>query len=327
MDGYRHSGVIPVSAIAGTMLAGLAVTFFGGAVYALAMRYVPIIYINVFLTAMYGFVIGLVVGLAGQMGKIRNPAAAHLLGVTFGLIGVYCEWAWSAYAINARFGLSAFQPTVLFEFAAELYEKGSWGLGRGNMVKGPPLAVLWVIEAGMIVFLCWISATLYLEAPFCEPCNEWTNVEENAVLFACTGDEPEWAAVKEGRWSVLQSLPVGVTDAGKAVRVRVAQCPKCTESRYASAHLMVYTVDKDGQTHEIAVPFMDWLRLDAAGLELLNSKRAELLGTPTEGTDQAPAEPSDSAAAPAPPVASKPRSFAQRDDAPVDLLTEFDDRK
>ena len=58
------------------LIAGVA----GGLIYAYGVVYIPIIYLNFILTALFGALIGAAVGLGARAGKVRSAWYAGLSG-------------------------------------------------------------------------------------------------------------------------------------------------------------------------------------------------------------------------------------------------------
>ena len=64
-----------------------------GAIYAYAIWYIPIPYINFFLAAGFGISVGYVIRFVIRVGKVRNPRLAFYFGLFGALIALYFHWA------------------------------------------------------------------------------------------------------------------------------------------------------------------------------------------------------------------------------------------
>jgi hypothetical protein len=248
MDTYSHSGSVPIRAAIQTLLGGIVAAVVGGIVYAYAFYWIPLVYVNCLVTLGFAVAIGVVISNLAIRGKIRNNLFLRFAAFLAAIVGLYVYWAaylWALVGIG-KVGMSAFSPLVLASLARVLFEKGSWGLTSGEMVTGWFLVAFWVAEVGVVL---WISQNLALASahrPFCELCNEWTNVETDLVRIAGTGHEPAWQKVLAGDLPSLAELPPAEPSALQFVRLDVARCPHCEQSRFLSAFAVQIKIDKKG---------------------------------------------------------------------------------
>jgi len=252
MQTYSHSGAVPVLGALGTILAGAVTAVLGGLAYGYAFYYIPVAYLNVLFTLAFGAGIGFVVATAATACKVRSPrfVAAVNLGST--LLGLYVYWGAYLLALAGidRVGLVAFWPPALLDFGRHLFENGSWGFQEDAVVKGWFLAVIWIVETGVIVGLSMMIARTGGDRPFCESCNEWTERERGVARLAADGSEPAWTAVLAGDLPSLASFEPAEPGARQFVRLDVARCPRCDESRFLTASAVEIVVDKQGHSSE-----------------------------------------------------------------------------
>jgi hypothetical protein len=166
--------------------------------YTYLIWYIPFIYINLFITAGFGFAVGMAIShLAVKTGKVRNSTIAIIFGFLGGLFALYFSWAiWVDLVINAgesygnsRIGITTsnieflqvfglvLQPDTLFNFISEINKTGTWGI-RGGTVSGTFLTIIWIIELLIILILSIIFPYLKAKAPFCEVDNKWFKEED-----------------------------------------------------------------------------------------------------------------------------------------------------
>ena len=252
MQTYSHSGAVPVLGALGTILAGAVTAVLGGLAYGYAFYYIPVAYLNILFTLAFGAGIGFVVVSAAVAGKVRSPLFVG--AVTFGstLLGLYAYWGAYLLALAGidRVGLVAFWPPALLDFGRFLFENGSWGLREGEVVKGGLLAIIWIVETVVIVGLSMTIARLDGDRPFCEACNEWTQRQRGIARLASDGSEPAWTAVLAGDLPSLASFEPAEPGARQFVRLDVARCPRCQESRFLTASAVEIVVDKQGHSSE-----------------------------------------------------------------------------
>ncbi|MBN1911492.1 MAG: hypothetical protein JW818_17245 [Pirellulales bacterium] len=248
MEYYRHSGAVSPVGLVMTFLAGLATACVLAIVYSLLIVHVPFIYVNFLATAGFGVAIGMAIGHTAKAGKIRNPMVIGVFGLIFGLMGLYIAWG---VDLIARVGFPdyvlAFHPRWLAHHIAIFYEEGYWGFGE-KPVTGIVLAIVWLIEAGVIIGLATliaygVTATL----TFCERCGTWNQLEEDVRrLVIGPGQEAVLERLKTGDLTVLMELSVAPPEASVYLRVDLAHCATCSDSAYVTVQMVTETVDKDG---------------------------------------------------------------------------------
>lgn len=148
-------------------------------IYSYAIWYIPFPYINFFITAGFGFIIGIIITyLVVNLGKVRNPMLAGVFGFLGAFVGLYFSWAvWVSLAmespstLDSSLGLAS-QPMLLFNIIGTLMEVGVWGL-FDSIVSGIPLLIVWIIEALIVIVLGVISPLGKSREPFCEVNNKW----------------------------------------------------------------------------------------------------------------------------------------------------------
>ena len=168
-------------------------------VYAYAIWYIPIPYLNFFITGIFGVLVGVVISrFVIRMGKVRNGKLAFVFCLFGALTAAYFHWAvWVDLAFNIsgtiggddigvatsniKFGevLSlVLSPAGLFELMGEINKVGVWGI-KGGTVSGGFLTFIWVVELLMIVVATLVVGTGQASKPFCEEENTW--FEENEL--------------------------------------------------------------------------------------------------------------------------------------------------
>src|SRR5262245_30482237 len=149
---YRHSGKFgprgPVLALGVAVLAGFPL----GYAYSYLINWIPFIYLNFLLTAGYGFLFGFLTGLMVKIGKVRNTLVACQCGLLAGVFGWYFAWNGHVHALS-KGGPALFLPGEILRAMQYLYQNGSWGLSSGGNVTGIPLAIVWAVEAVVMIGL------------------------------------------------------------------------------------------------------------------------------------------------------------------------------
>src|SRR5205823_5628413 len=114
---YEHSGKTPLTGLTLAALCGLGTAVVLGVVYSYAVVFIPIVYLNVLLTVIFGCAIGGAVTWAAKFGHVRSRLLPAVVGLFCGLIGLYVAWgadllARMGWPPNGDF-LPAFHPQVL----------------------------------------------------------------------------------------------------------------------------------------------------------------------------------------------------------------------
>lgn len=164
-----------------------------GLIYAYCIWYIPFFYINFLITIGFGFAVGItMLYFVIRLGKVRNRKIASILGAFGGLVALYFHWSvWADLVINAgesygnsRIGVTvsnveflqvftlAKNPGLLFELIGEINSNGTWGF-KSIPVSGIFLAIIWIIEAIMVIGFSLLLARNASTVPFCELNNEF----------------------------------------------------------------------------------------------------------------------------------------------------------
>jgi hypothetical protein len=190
---YKPSGKFSPVFILYFVLVSVLIFPILGLGYAYLLWYIPIIYINFFVTLGYAFLVGLTLNvLVIKKGKVRNPILASVIGVLGGVVALYFHWAsWLDLVINAgetygdsHIGITvsnvklfqiyelAIQPNFVLDLINEVNITGTWGI-RGATVSGLFLWVIWIIEAlGIVVIASFLTYGQSIK-PFCEFSDNW----------------------------------------------------------------------------------------------------------------------------------------------------------
>jgi len=247
---YKHSGAAPVPGLVMVLAGALAVGLGLGFAYGYLMPFIPFVYINLLITIVYAAGLGATVAYVGKAGKIRNTLLTGVIGLVAGAWGLYVAWA--ADMLSREYVDSfTLSPGVLLTYLGEFYDKGAWSIGSGKTnVTGIFLAIVWIIEAGIIVVsAALVAAGIFSDLPFCERCNLWTRMTKGLQRLSLTGAEGLVQRLGNGEIASLAEVErAGATD--KAfLRIDLASCESCADSNYVTI-AAVHTVVKDGKEEE-----------------------------------------------------------------------------
>jgi hypothetical protein len=231
-----------------------------GFVYSYAIKWIPIIYLNVLLTGGYGFLFGFLTGTLLRVFKVRNTPLALLCGFMAGIFALYFNWSGHINALvkDAPWFCTPGQIKAIMQV---LYEEGSWGFRSGGNVTGITLAIVWVVEALMILGLSTIiSSSMVSSLPFCETSQCWLDEEKHINSMEAFSDE-EVEALKSGQLDTLSQMRGKVAGQSPFGRLTIKHSDKCDEFCTLSVSNVSITVDKEGSPKESATELVSNLVL------------------------------------------------------------------
>ena len=154
-------------------------------IYVYLIYYVPFIYANLLITIGCGALLGFLVALAANFGKVRNPLL--VLVTTFVAVCALLYVSWAVYipvifagdilTFGERF-IVAFElllrPAEILAWALIINEVGVWTIGEGGEpIRGILLSLLWVVEFLLIAGLALATSWGQPRSPFSEEAGEW----------------------------------------------------------------------------------------------------------------------------------------------------------
>jgi hypothetical protein len=275
---YRHSGIIPFGGLVQTVFAGIGTAISLGIAYAYAMVYVPIIYLNFFGTAAFGFALGYLVKRSARAGRIRNHWVPAAIGFVSGLVGLYFAWGADMLArqwLPPQVGfLTAFNPRIILFYVEWCYENGTWAIGRhaqGN-VTGIPLAIVWLAETGAVLGLAthlpWSEIRQWV---FCETCGWWETIESNLNYFSAADSDKIADRLKQGDLSVLGEMPAADPSERTYLRLHLATCDTCDDGNYLDLEQVTVTIDKKGNPQTKSKLLVEKLQVAADDVPLVKA--------------------------------------------------------
>ena len=175
---YKHSGSFSIAGLIIALVIGWLSSIFLGIIYGYIIFYSPFIYINILFTIGLGVLMGTALTFGIRLGNIRNTPVMIFLGIIFGLIAVYYNWAAWLIAFS-KYKLFIFSPSEIIIELKNITETGTWSLFGWT----PPRISLygfWVCEAIIIIGTTTLLINaLMKETIFCEDCKEWIHEKES----------------------------------------------------------------------------------------------------------------------------------------------------
>lgn len=298
VETYRHSGRIGPLGIPLMLIGGAITAVVLGAIYAYGLAWIPLIYAALALTAGLGAGIGLVVGICGKVGKVRNPMVVGLFGLLAGLIGLATAWSFDATAkFPDGFDGPILNPEFMELYVKECYTNGTWGLGKaGGAVKGVFLGIVWAIEALAVLGLSFVVARMITTSlPFCEQCMNWTSPQNDyARLFPPEDDDTAVDSLCNGDVNSISQFTKAPASAGAYLRLDIAECADCDQCNCVSVALAEVTEDKNGDNQINTTMLTEHMMLSGESITSLKDQVDQLeVAATTENADETEQEDSN----------------------------------
>lgn len=293
MSYYKPSGRFSLNSFVFFLLLCAVAFPLWGALYAYAIWYIPLIYINFIVTGVFAFGVGFLLSkFVIEKGKVRNVPLAIIFGIVGGLVALYFHWAvWIDLAINAgevygnsRIGIAvsniklvealnlALNPKILFSYISEINEYGTWGL-RGNAVSGTFLLIIWVIEFLAVLVITTIITMPRAKMPFCERNNKWFQ-EQKMAAFSEILDTQKFVEKLE---TATDSLPEGLEKVANPKEESHSVWTLFTSEEgenYLSIENRLAKVDKKGKIEFKETTFVEYIEISKSLKEQLLEKSA-----------------------------------------------------
>jgi hypothetical protein len=289
METYRHSGAISPIGIFLASAAGIATAIVLGVIYSFGIVHIPIVQINFLLTLGFGCVMGVAVGWGAKTGKIRNPFVATAYGFVVGLIGLYVAWGTDYLARVLIPGgdhdlLKAFSPTELMDYIQWFYQNGMWAMKGDKNISGIPLAIVWALEAAIILGgSTYLARQFILHVPFCEDCGRWTVNKAGTRFLSLIGAGDPLKQLLSGDLTALENFNLAQSES-VYLQLDLATCPGCTESNYLTVQQAKQTLDKEGKLKTELTPLVRNMLVAAEDLPLIQTAGRE--PQPPENVDK-----------------------------------------
>lgn len=237
-------------------------------VYAYAIWYIPIPYLNFFITGIFGFSIGWIVSnVVVKYGKVRNKMLASVFGLFAALTALYFHWAvWVDLAFNVSdtigtdsigiatsnikfgevLGLAA-NPSGLFDTMRLINEVGVWGI-KGGTVSGTLLSIVWIIEMIVVVFVTYLFSSGQATKPFCETEDNWFKEMELSKVGYVEETQKLLDSLSNGDIATLETMLVPAHKSKSKHRTKFTLFDANSGENFITVETEVASIDNDGST-------------------------------------------------------------------------------
>jgi len=293
VQAYQPSGRFGPAALALAPLLALAA---GAAawIYQRLLELTPVIFLNFFLTLLYGFLLGKGSVAVVDRGKCRNVAFAALIALAAGIVAVasghsfaFLRFKWreipklppavqAAAAENYGFG------EYLEDFVEEgwLLSHDKWG-PIPTKVSGVFVYIVWLIEAGILVGIPVLMTPGAARRPFCEASDAWAEDGIDTMIFPAPSSEAiERIASSTTVEDLLGNPPEGGGAASTSLVYVLSGRPEDREGAFLSILLKSIDIDDKGGTITKAAPILSDVILDAPAIGRFRALRDRVRDRP-----------------------------------------------
>jgi hypothetical protein len=152
----------------------------------------------------------------------------------------------------------------------QLYEEGSWALHHGDNITGIPLAIVWVVEAGIILGSSVVPTVRAIEdTPYCEQNQCWLDKAKQISTIEAFTDPAQVAALQGGDLGPLLLARPRAPESPTFGRLTLKHSPRCDQFCTVRVENIVTVTDKNGATSEKKVELTRNLMLPRSMFDLI----------------------------------------------------------
>lgn len=188
---YKESGIASPISIFLVMISSFFSIILLSFFYSLGIAHLPIIYFNFLLAIGFGFSISFVSRIFTIIFKLRNRKKTIIITIILAIIAIYLQWVSYLFIIsfnhidfnlfikNTGLFLHIFsRPDLVLIEIININRIGLWGIGTSGInIRGIVLWLIWIVEAGIIVFIAWNNFRQFNILPFSEKDSKWFKKE------------------------------------------------------------------------------------------------------------------------------------------------------
>ncbi|MEM6393446.1 MAG: hypothetical protein AAF797_11785 [Planctomycetota bacterium] len=269
---YKSSGRFPSYAPVALLATGAVVGIVGGAIYGLAVWYIPIIYLNILLTIGLALLAGGAVLGVSRWTHTRNGGLVLIAGLLAGVAALYASWVGWLWALSEREVL-VLDPREIWYVMQAISENGLWSIGSsGTPVSGLALWAVWFIEAAMIVAgAAGVAFVGYQRTPYSESAKAWMTDTETLPPLAPIADHAAFRRGVEGSdFGILTELGPVPEGTDTFTLYDLISVPNDNREHLLTVTSVTLTANKKGEIQENRKPVVNRLIIDAETRELLS---------------------------------------------------------
>ncbi len=306
---YQPSGRVSPAFIP-WLLVALAVIIAVAFVYQLGLAWIPFIYVSLLLTMALGTAVGMASSRVVKWGKVRNVPASILCLIVLATVGLAAKFGFqywtarnhiqanlsslsldqarTALEIEEQIGpeeWEEYKRTILsnYTFVDHLQDRidTGWVLGRrgnGAPVAGWFVPLIWLIEAGAVLFIAAPVTLAAVKQPFNEKLGLWADDIETVMQLPITSQEMIDQINAAQSVQELLEIPLPKSDqSNQFAEYNISSVPNAeNEDAYLSVELQSYSTNSKGETQVKKTNLVSLAVITAAQRDLLRGN-AEIL--------------------------------------------------
>jgi len=264
---YKHSGHFTINGLVLMLAAAAVVAPLVGYVYGYLVAVNPFIYINFFATLFAGCGVGIAVGQTAKWGRTRNFAVAGVMGGLAGAALLYLQWYATLVYYEAEPRLA--EPLFMWEQITILASLEPWtifGVSPGRW----GFAVIWGIEAMMLMGGAILLGIGMLDTPYCERCQQWAEVDQVVEPFDYVTDaEHLTARLDRGDMDALRAFEKIEVSRDRYAQLELINCPSCSDLRIVNIKNIEIELDEDDGEKKSDSIVLSHILVDASTYEAI----------------------------------------------------------
>jgi hypothetical protein len=280
---YSPSGRFSASFVIWLLLGSVGIGIFA-LVYTMGLQWIPLIYITFLLTIAMGWCVGTLGQWVVKQGKVRNVGMGFGIAILLAIAGLAIKFSFQYYLAHKEEmefidgmrieqlmqgiddqttaeQIKEFEKEVKqaakdgYTFSAHIQSRVShgWNIGKGGKgipINGPFVYLIWLIEAGIILYFAVPKVLTAARQPFAEQLDTWADEAEIVMTLPVTNDEMVQKITAANSVQELLELPIPQTDQSNQFAVyAVNSIPgQDLEDAYLTVELHHYSVNSEGKT-------------------------------------------------------------------------------
>ena len=258
---YVSTGKTPLVGLLAGLTTGACAAIVLAHVYVLGTIYIPIVQIEFLLTAGFGAAIGATTSHFMHRFKVRSRALIMALSLGLASIGWFFAWlVWLDHTFGDQVSmLDLANPILVAQLVVQIFETGTWSVGSSlsGAVNGIPLALVWLVEAALIlVAAAFVTHGMTDDRVFCEKCESWCQLLFDRKYFDMTEKEKlHEALVAQGDLSALEAAQPP-SSGGTWLSLKIGVCDNCQGTNVLAIDQITQSFDDRGNEIRTPKPFI-----------------------------------------------------------------------
>lgn len=243
---YRLSGKTDITGPLLGLVSAVAASFLISFIYAYAVRYIPLVYLNWLIS--FGLVLVVaVISVSVEKTRHNRNRILSLIGTLVSATAcLYLFWV-AFLCVLSKHELGCFStlaaPGKVFSLIEALAENGWFSL-KGGKVHGTFYAFLLVIEAiGYYAIFVLTHVVMTAQTIYCETCSRWLDAEELPILLDPSLAPEVKTTAQTGVLDWIERIEA--TDLSPYLQIELVSCSSCHNLHVLTVKEME-VIPKDG---------------------------------------------------------------------------------